>query len=246
MLGLDERGSPDYMDFDFRTDCVLVLGREGAGLHDLVKKTCDHLLRIPMAGAVSSLNVSVAGAIVMYEAMRQRPPTARPTAGSRQIQGPQGARILRLPSIFRLSFPKEICVCSPCTPAQLRHLYRSIAVPSRCAMEGPLHFDSLPRPNSSIGASSTASRSPYAPARSRPALLCPWPTGPGSSGTPNRARPSKGQGHLPARREAARTRRRHWRHSRHGPNPATTGESSSLHSDTQTPECSRRRRHPLR
>jgi 23S rRNA (guanosine2251-2'-O)-methyltransferase len=72
VLGLDERGSPDYVDFDFKTDCVLVLGREGAGLHDLVKKTCDHLLRIPMAGQVSSLNVSVAGAIVMYEAMRQR------------------------------------------------------------------------------------------------------------------------------------------------------------------------------
>src|ERR1700761_455208 len=72
VLGLDERGTPDYMDFDFRTDCVLVLGREGAGLHDLVKKTCDHLLRIPMAGMVSSLNVSVAGAVVMYEAMRQR------------------------------------------------------------------------------------------------------------------------------------------------------------------------------
>jgi 23S rRNA (guanosine2251-2'-O)-methyltransferase len=72
VLGLDERGSPDYTDFDFKTDCVLVLGREGAGLHDLVKKTCDHLLRIPMAGQVSSLNVSVAGAIVMYEAMRQR------------------------------------------------------------------------------------------------------------------------------------------------------------------------------
>ena len=72
VVGLDERGSPDYADFDFRTDCVLVLGREGAGLHDLVKRTCDHLLRIPMAGQVSSLNVSVAGAVVMYEAMRQR------------------------------------------------------------------------------------------------------------------------------------------------------------------------------
>jgi 23S rRNA (guanosine2251-2'-O)-methyltransferase len=78
VLGLDERGAPDYMDFDFRTDCVLVLGREGAGLHDLVKKTCDHLLRIPMAGAVSSLNVSVAGAVVMYEAMRQRSQPAQP------------------------------------------------------------------------------------------------------------------------------------------------------------------------
>ncbi len=80
VLGLDERGSPDYTDFDFRTDCVLVLGREGAGLHDLVRKTCDHLLRIPMAGAVSSLNVSVAGAVVMYEAMRQRRETPLPAA----------------------------------------------------------------------------------------------------------------------------------------------------------------------
>jgi 23S rRNA (guanosine2251-2'-O)-methyltransferase len=84
VLGLDERGSPDYTDFDFRQHCVLVLGREGAGLHDLVKKTCDHLLRIPMAGKVSSLNVSVAGAIVMYEAMRQRrepaPPPPAPVA----------------------------------------------------------------------------------------------------------------------------------------------------------------------
>ena len=79
VLGLDERGSPDYMDFDFRTDCVLVLGREGAGLHDLVKKTCDHLLRIPMAGQVASLNVSVAGAVVMYEAMRQRRQPVVPT-----------------------------------------------------------------------------------------------------------------------------------------------------------------------
>jgi 23S rRNA (guanosine2251-2'-O)-methyltransferase len=78
VLGLDERGTPDYTDFDFNTDCVLVLGREGAGLHDLVKKTCDHLLRIPMAGQVSSLNVSVAGAIVMYEAMRQRRQAAAP------------------------------------------------------------------------------------------------------------------------------------------------------------------------
>ncbi len=72
VLGLDERGTMDYTEFDYRTNCVLVLGREGAGLHELAKKTCDHLLRIPMAGKVSSLNVSVAGAVVMFEAMRQR------------------------------------------------------------------------------------------------------------------------------------------------------------------------------
>jgi 23S rRNA (guanosine2251-2'-O)-methyltransferase len=72
IIGLDERGTPAYTDFDFATDCCLVLGAEGPGLHDLVKKTCDHLLRIPMQGSVSSLNVSVAGAVVMYEALRQR------------------------------------------------------------------------------------------------------------------------------------------------------------------------------
>ena len=89
VIGLDERGTPDYMDFDFRTDCVLVLGREGAGLHDLVKKTCDHLLRIPMAGMVSSLNVSVAGAVVMYEAVRQRreAPVVKAPAAPKKLKG---------------------------------------------------------------------------------------------------------------------------------------------------------------
>jgi 23S rRNA (guanosine2251-2'-O)-methyltransferase len=72
IVGLDERGTPDYTDFDLRQDCCLVLGREGAGLHDLVKRTCDFLLRIPMLGSVASLNVSVAGAVVLYEALRQR------------------------------------------------------------------------------------------------------------------------------------------------------------------------------
>ena len=98
VLGLDERGTPDYTEFDFRTDCVLVLGREGAGLHDLVKKTCDHLLRIPMAGAVSSLNVSVAGAVVMYEAMRQRRSPRHPQT-RRTGKTPQRTGLVRLRSL---------------------------------------------------------------------------------------------------------------------------------------------------
>jgi 23S rRNA (guanosine2251-2'-O)-methyltransferase len=77
IIGLDERGETDYDRFDLTSDCVLVLGREGAGLHDLVRRTCDHLLRIPMAGGVSSLNVSAAGAVVLYEAARQRRNAAR-------------------------------------------------------------------------------------------------------------------------------------------------------------------------
>ena len=81
IIGLDERGTSDYDNFDFTGDCVLVLGREGAGLHELVRRTCDHLLRIPMAGGVSSLNVSAAGAVVLYEAARQRRESRR-TSGS--------------------------------------------------------------------------------------------------------------------------------------------------------------------
>jgi 23S rRNA (guanosine2251-2'-O)-methyltransferase len=72
IIGLDEHGTTDYDQFDFSGDCVLVMGREGDGLHDLVRRTCDHLLRIPMAGGVSSLNVSAAGAVVLFEAYRQR------------------------------------------------------------------------------------------------------------------------------------------------------------------------------
>ncbi len=89
IVGLDERGTPDYTEFDFRQDCCLVLGGEGAGLHDLVKRTCDHLLRIPMAGSVSSLNVSVAGAVVMYEAMRQRRGDAVPAAAASKPERPR-------------------------------------------------------------------------------------------------------------------------------------------------------------
>src|SRR3974390_726911 len=79
VIGLDERGNTAYDQFDLTGDCVLVLGREGAGLHDLVRRTCDHLLRIPMAGGVSSLNVSAAGAVVLYEAARQRRPKRQNT-----------------------------------------------------------------------------------------------------------------------------------------------------------------------
>ena len=87
VIGLDERGSSDYDQFDFTGDCVLVLGREGAGLHDLVRRTCDHLLRIPMAGGVSSLNVSTAGAVVLYEAARQRR-AKRPSEVARHTGAP--------------------------------------------------------------------------------------------------------------------------------------------------------------
>jgi 23S rRNA (guanosine2251-2'-O)-methyltransferase len=89
IIGLDERGQADYDQFDLTGNLVLVLGREGAGLHDLVRKTCDHLLRIPMAGGVSSLNVSAAGAVVLYEAFRQRRNAARGAQGAAQASKPR-------------------------------------------------------------------------------------------------------------------------------------------------------------
>jgi 23S rRNA (guanosine2251-2'-O)-methyltransferase len=71
-VGLDERGEKLYDQIDYRMDCALVLGAEGGGLHEQVRKKCDFLVSIPMLGKVPSLNVSVAAAVVMYELARQR------------------------------------------------------------------------------------------------------------------------------------------------------------------------------
>jgi len=75
-------GPTPYDQFDFTGDLVIVLGSEGAGLHDLVRRTCDHLLHIPMAGGVSSLNVSAAGAVVLFEAARQRRAASKSHSGT--------------------------------------------------------------------------------------------------------------------------------------------------------------------
>lgn len=79
LVGLDERGAQSYDQVDYKMDCAMVLGAEGHGLHEQVRKNCDFLVSIPMLGKVPSLNVSVAGAVVMYEVARQR----RTLAGKR-------------------------------------------------------------------------------------------------------------------------------------------------------------------
>jgi 23S rRNA (guanosine2251-2'-O)-methyltransferase len=67
IYGLDERATHLYSEIDYAKPTLMVLGGEGQGLHQLVKKHCDVLVRIPMAGAISSLNVSVAAGIVLFE-----------------------------------------------------------------------------------------------------------------------------------------------------------------------------------
>jgi 23S rRNA (guanosine2251-2'-O)-methyltransferase len=67
VYGLDERGAHLYDKVEYTRPTALVLGAEGHGLHENVKKHCDFLVRIPMAGEVASLNVSVAAGIVLFE-----------------------------------------------------------------------------------------------------------------------------------------------------------------------------------
>jgi 23S rRNA (guanosine2251-2'-O)-methyltransferase len=66
IYGVDERGATDYTQVDWNEHSAVVMGAEGKGLHELVKKNCDMLVRIPMAGQIASLNVSVAAGIVLF------------------------------------------------------------------------------------------------------------------------------------------------------------------------------------
>ncbi len=66
VYGLDEKGDTPYDAVKWPDKSVIVMGGEGKGLHDLVKRNCDALIRIPMAGKIASLNVSVAAGIALF------------------------------------------------------------------------------------------------------------------------------------------------------------------------------------
>jgi len=70
-LAADPEAAPLFRT-DLGADLVLVVGGEGSGLRPNVRKRCDALLRIPMPGGIESLNASVAAAVVLFEALRQR------------------------------------------------------------------------------------------------------------------------------------------------------------------------------
>ncbi|MCH2057671.1 MAG: 23S rRNA (guanosine(2251)-2'-O)-methyltransferase RlmB, partial [Thalassotalea sp.] len=59
-------------DVDLKGPTALVMGAEGKGMRRLTKETCDELVKLPMAGSVTSLNVSVATGVCLYEIVRQR------------------------------------------------------------------------------------------------------------------------------------------------------------------------------
>jgi 23S rRNA (guanosine2251-2'-O)-methyltransferase len=72
VVGLDERGTVSYSEYDFTQPTAIVIGSEGSGLSARTRKLCDTLLSIPMHGKVTSLNASVAAGVVFFEANRQR------------------------------------------------------------------------------------------------------------------------------------------------------------------------------
>jgi 23S rRNA (guanosine2251-2'-O)-methyltransferase len=72
VIGTSDDAESTIYEADLEGPVALVLGAEGAGLRQLTRKHCDELVRIPMEGAVESLNVSVAAGVCLYEALRQR------------------------------------------------------------------------------------------------------------------------------------------------------------------------------
>jgi 23S rRNA (guanosine2251-2'-O)-methyltransferase len=72
IIGTSDDAEHTLYDLDLTGPIAFVLGSEGDGMRQLTRKTCDQLVRIPMAGAVESLNVSVAAGVCLFEALRQR------------------------------------------------------------------------------------------------------------------------------------------------------------------------------
>ena len=72
IVGTAGESEQEVYDHDFTGPCVLIMGAEGKGMRRLTREYCDYLVRLPMVGSVSSLNVSVATGVCLFEAVRQR------------------------------------------------------------------------------------------------------------------------------------------------------------------------------
>lgn len=80
-VGLAGDGAEAYHDVDLTVPTAFVIGAEGSGLRRLVRERCDRVVRIPIQGHVGSLNASVAAAVVLFEARRQRAARSRGEPG---------------------------------------------------------------------------------------------------------------------------------------------------------------------
>jgi 23S rRNA (guanosine2251-2'-O)-methyltransferase len=78
VVGAEAEAAQGYREADLRGPLCIVIGAEGRGLSPAVRRRVDLFVRIPMAGKVASLNAAVAGSILLFEALGQRPFTAQP------------------------------------------------------------------------------------------------------------------------------------------------------------------------
>lgn len=72
IVGTDMENSVPYDEIDYKTPTAIIIGSEGFGMSELVRKNCDFIARIPMYGKINSLNASVAAGIMIYEVIKQR------------------------------------------------------------------------------------------------------------------------------------------------------------------------------
>lgn len=72
VVGTDSTGEKPYYEGDLKGPIALVIGSEGEGMGQLIMKSCDFIVNIPMKGSITSLNAAVAGSVVMYEILKQR------------------------------------------------------------------------------------------------------------------------------------------------------------------------------
>ena len=71
IVGTDMQGT-NYTDIDYSGKIVIVIGNEGKGMSDIIKKNCDFIAKIPMRGSINSLNASVAAGIIIFEAIKKQ------------------------------------------------------------------------------------------------------------------------------------------------------------------------------
>src|SRR5690606_41724152 len=90
IIGTDGEAPVTVYQADLKGPLALVMGAEGKGMRRLTRETCDGLVKLPMAGSVSSRNVTVAAGICLYEAVRQR-------AGAPRQSQPGGPGIMTRP-----------------------------------------------------------------------------------------------------------------------------------------------------
>ncbi len=112
VVGTDGDATKPFYEYDYKSPVAIVIGNEGRGLRRLVSENCDELVKIPMAGKMSSLNASVAAALLLFEVARQRNWSQRTTNNSHQVPIPSNQGYLSSPAYVPTP-PNPMIVSTP-------------------------------------------------------------------------------------------------------------------------------------